>query len=56
MASFYAVFKDIQNSRNHKYNDIFPKIPFPDKPRRGRHFVDQYKRRLADVSPCRSRP
>lgn len=54
MAVFYAVFKDIQNSHSRHYNDIFPNNPFPDKPRRGRHFVEQYKRRLVEVITLKS--
>jgi hypothetical protein len=50
MADFYAIFKDVQNSRNKKYHDIFPTIPFPDKPHPGRHFIDEYRERLLEVS------
>jgi hypothetical protein len=50
MEDFYAIFKDIQNSRNKKYHDIFPKIPFPDKPPPGRHMVAEYRERLLEVS------
>jgi hypothetical protein len=50
MEDFYAIFKDIQNSRNKKYKDIFPTIPFPDKPPPGRHMVAEYRERLLEVS------
>ncbi len=50
MEDFYAIFKDIQNSRNKKYHDIFPSIPFPDKPPPGRHMAAEYRERLLEVS------
>ena len=46
MDCFYPIFKDHQNFRNDSYNDIFPTVPFPRKPRN----VDEYKRRLLEVS------
>jgi hypothetical protein len=50
MGDFYAIFKDVQNSRNKRYRDIFPTIPFPDKPPRGQHFIREYRERLVEVS------
>ena len=50
MDDFYAIFKDIQNSRNTKYHDIFPTVPFPNKPFPGRHFIPEYRERLLEVS------
>jgi hypothetical protein len=50
MVDFYAIFKDVQNSRNKKYHDIFPTVPFPDKPPKGRHFIPEYRERLLEVS------
>lgn len=49
MRDFYAIFKDFQNSRNKKYHDIFPAVPFSDKPLRGRHFISEYRERLLEV-------
>jgi hypothetical protein len=49
MSYFYAIFKDQENFRNPKYHDIFPTIPFPDKPR-GDEAAHEYKRRLEQVS------
>jgi hypothetical protein len=50
MADFHAIFKDVQNSRNKKYHDIFPTVPFPDKPPPGRHMIAEYRERLLEVS------
>ncbi len=49
MADFYAIFKDVENSRNKKYHDIFPTVPFPDKPPTGRHFIADYREMLLEV-------
>ena len=49
MVDFYAIFKDIENSMNPRYHDIFPSIPFSHKPR-GKHMVEKYRKRLLDVS------
>lgn len=46
MDYFYAIFKDNQNSRNPHYHDMFPDIPFPNKPPPGRQGVVDYRRRL----------
>jgi uncharacterized protein (DUF2235 family) len=48
MECFYPIFKDQQNFRNDKYNDIFPDLPFPDKPH-GPGAADEYKQRLERV-------
>jgi acetyl esterase/lipase len=44
MEYFYPIFKDQENFRNDKYNDIFPTIPFakkPDNPRDYRERLEQ---------------
>jgi hypothetical protein len=48
MSSFYAIFKDQENFRNKGYHDIFPDVPFPDKPT-GPDAAHEYKRRLEQV-------
>jgi uncharacterized protein (DUF2235 family) len=45
MNEFYPIFKDQENFKNPKYKDIFPDIPFSNKPR-GRKSAEEYKRRL----------
>lgn len=50
MASFYAIFKDQENFRTPSYIDIFPTVPFSDKPR-GPNAARDYKRKLEEVSP-----
>jgi hypothetical protein len=50
MDYFYAIFKDVENSLTKDYNDIFPNIPFPDKPHGTRQAKREYKRRLVEVS------
>lgn len=51
MDYFYAIFKDNQNSRNPRYRDIFPDVPFSDKPRPGSGPKGraEYRRRLEQV-------
>lgn len=49
MEYFYAIFKDQQNFRNDRYHDVFPDIPFPDKPF-GPDAADEYKQRLERVN------
>lgn len=49
MNEFYPIFKDQENFRNDDYKDIFPTIPFPDKPK-GDDAAHEYKRRLEQVS------
>lgn len=48
MEMFYAIFKDVENSLTKDYNDIFPDIPFPDKPSGSRKAKREYKRRLVE--------
>ncbi len=49
MNSFYPIFKDYENFLDPHYNDTFPTIPFPDKPK-GANALHEYKRRLEQVS------
>lgn len=49
MNDFYPIFKDSENFRTEDYHDIFPDIPFPDKPR-GENAAHEYKTRLEKVS------
>jgi len=49
MSYFYPIFKDQENFKNPRYHDIFPTLPFPDKPR-GDEAAHEYKRRLEQVS------
>lgn len=51
MAVFFPIFKDHENFRNEDYRDLFPAIPFVDKPRGGPQASNEYKQRLLDVSP-----
>lgn len=46
MEYFYAIFKDSQNARNPHYHDIFPDVPFPNKPPAGKQGIKEYRRRL----------
>jgi len=48
MNSFYPIFKDYENFLVPHYHDIFPTIPFPDKPK-GAGAAREYKRRLEEV-------
>jgi hypothetical protein len=50
MDTFYPIFKDQENFRNHRYHDIFPTIPFSNKPF-GPNAARDYKRRLEEVGP-----
>ncbi|KAH8658692.1 hypothetical protein BGZ60DRAFT_383301 [Tricladium varicosporioides] len=52
MASFYAIFKDQENFRTPGYRDIFPTVPFSDKPR-GPNAAREYKRRLEELELTR---
>ncbi|KAH7360619.1 hypothetical protein BKA65DRAFT_189578 [Rhexocercosporidium sp. MPI-PUGE-AT-0058] len=45
MNDFYPIFKDQQNFKNESYRDIFPDIPFSNKPS-GPNAVHEYKQRL----------
>jgi hypothetical protein len=49
MDEFYPIFKDQQNFKTSDYKDMFPDIPFPNKPK-GHNAVREYKRRLEEVS------
>ncbi|RDW84569.1 putative peptidoglycan binding containing protein [Coleophoma cylindrospora] len=49
MDSFYPIFKDQENFRNKGYKDIFPDLPFPDKPRdEAGYDQKRYKKKLVD--------
>lgn len=48
MAEFYPIFKDCENFKNEHYHDIFPTIPFSNKPR-GANAGVEYKRMLLEV-------
>lgn len=48
MEFFYPVFKDMQNAMDTEYEDEFPELPFPDKPR-GPHAKEEYRTRLLQV-------
>jgi len=48
MNDFYPIFKDQQNFKNERYRDIFPDIPFSNKPT-GPNAVHEYKQRLERV-------
>ncbi|ORY69776.1 uncharacterized protein BCR38DRAFT_502653 [Pseudomassariella vexata] len=45
MEYFYPVFKDMQHWMNDNYQDQFPGLPFPDKPK-GVHAEDIYREKL----------
>ncbi|TVY85539.1 Uncharacterized protein LSUE1_G000058 [Lachnellula suecica] len=47
MDCFYPIFKDQENFRAEHYRDIFPDVPFPNKPR-GHNAARDYKRLLED--------
>lgn len=48
MEYFYIIFKDMQNWMNPKYEDVFPELPFPNKPS-GPHASEEYRMRLVQV-------
>jgi hypothetical protein len=50
MDTFYPIFKDQENFRNKGYHDIFPTLPFTNKPV-GPDAAREYKRRLEEVNP-----
>ncbi|CZR54485.1 related to protein involved in cell growth [Phialocephala subalpina] len=52
MNDFYPIFKDQENFKNDRYHDIFPTIPFSNKPR-GEDSQAEYKRRLEKVGLTR---
>lgn len=43
--SFYTIFRDMQNWPNDDYDDPYPSIPFPEKPK-GPKAADEYRERL----------
>ncbi|KAI1406711.1 hypothetical protein F4819DRAFT_493554 [Hypoxylon fuscum] len=47
MEFFYPIFKDMQNWMNPDYEDQFPQVPFPDKPK-GPQATDKYRRKLVE--------
>lgn len=49
MEYFYPVFKDMQNWMNPEYEDEFPELPFPGKPK-GPHAQEQYRAKLLQVN------
>lgn len=49
MEYFYPVFKDMQNWMNPEYEDEFPELPFPEKPK-GPHAQEQYRAKLLQVN------
>lgn len=48
MDAFYPIFKDYENFLVPHYHDIFPTIPFPEKPK-GPDAAREYRRRLEQV-------
>lgn len=46
---FYPIFKDNENGQTRDYNDKFPNLPFPNKPRIGSNREKEYKQRLLEV-------
>ncbi|KAF4634421.1 hypothetical protein G7Y89_g3683 [Cudoniella acicularis] len=52
MESFYAIFKDQENFKTPNYKDIFPTVPFPNKPS-GSNMAREYKRRLEELELTR---
>lgn len=47
MDFFYPIFKDMQNWMDIDYEDQFPQLPFPNKPK-GPHAADEYRRKLVE--------
>ncbi|KAK8126205.1 uncharacterized protein PG998_001964 [Apiospora kogelbergensis] len=52
MDCFYPIFKDNQNFMNYDYDDPFPNLPFPQKPK-GDGAVDEYRNRLVELGYTR---
>lgn len=48
MDEFYPIFKDQQNFRSLKYKDLFPDVPFSNKPS-GYNASEKYKQMLEEV-------
>ncbi|KAF5664778.1 hypothetical protein FCIRC_10728 [Fusarium circinatum] len=51
---FYPIFKDMQHWMDDGYEDPFPNIPFPDKPK-GEDAADVYRARLEQLGYTRVR-
>ncbi|CVK88777.1 related to protein involved in cell growth [Fusarium mangiferae] len=51
---FYPIFKDMQHWMDYDYEDPFPNIPFPDKPK-GEDAADVYRARLEQLGYTRVR-
>ncbi|PTD09851.1 hypothetical protein FCULG_00008025 [Fusarium culmorum] len=51
---FYPIFKDMQHWMDDDYEDPFPNIPFPDKPK-GKDAADKYRARLEQLGYTRVR-
>ncbi|KAM0562242.1 hypothetical protein ACHAPJ_002688 [Fusarium lateritium] len=51
---FYPIFKDMQHWMDDDYEDPFPNIPFPDKPK-GKDAADEYRARLEQLGYTRVR-
>lgn len=51
---FYPIFKDMQHWMDYDYEDPFPNIPFPDKPK-GEDAADIYRARLEQLGYTRVR-
>ncbi|KAG8666277.1 hypothetical protein FPOAC2_11383 [Fusarium poae] len=49
---FYPIFKDMQHWMDADYEDPFPNIPFPDKPK-GKDAADKYRARLEQLGYTR---
>ncbi|KAG5999701.1 hypothetical protein E4U21_006427 [Claviceps maximensis] len=49
---FYPIFKDMQNWQNHDYQDLFPYVPFRDKPKGATADVE-YRMRLEKMGYTR---
>jgi uncharacterized protein (DUF2235 family) len=49
---FYPIFKDMQNWMNDDYDDPFPNVPFPDKPK-GPNAAHEYRARLEKLGYTR---
>ncbi|KAK8049186.1 hypothetical protein PG994_010916 [Apiospora phragmitis] len=52
MDYFFPIFKDSQNFMNYNYEDPFPKLPFPNKPK-GDGAVEAYRTRLVELGYTR---
>jgi hypothetical protein len=50
MNDFYPIYTDQKNFTNPTYHDVYPNLPFPNKPM-GRYAAIEYKRKLWKASP-----